>query len=289
MSEFKLGNWETRPYGLRAKGVVTFGNLTVPICVRKPEYHVPQSGTAYVLAPGWTNPHTAMRFSAIAAVNHGHTAVSLNHTNKGASAALQKNADDIAAVLDAMPNDMELAVIGHSMGGATAIMALGQTDRQVQRATVVAPARHLLEHYYTTGNIARQIWEARREPRSLEGDIQTARVLGSTTLRHILQRPLAVGAEFFALMRGSVHDELRALKAYPDAPYLRIAYGDTDGLFPAFAMEDSIKDLPYDDRIRYEGGHCRVNYDPALAETLLTLDDTKTRLSVGSLEVASRF
>ena len=273
MSQLELGSWESRPYGQKARGLVTVGKQAVRVCVRTPQPETPQTGLTYVLAPGWTGDGNNMRFAAIEAVHHGHTAVTLAHTNKGVSKTMAKNADDVAAVLDAAPKQTGLAVIGHSMGGATAILALLKTDRQIERATFVAPVKHLREEYYTRSNIRHSLWDALHEQRSLEGDELTAKAIGASTLRHCLRRPRAVVAEFFALIGGSLHDEVRRLKEPSDAPYLRIAYGDADGLFPAYAMEHSIEDLPYDERVLYKGGHCRVNYDPALARILLDLDD----------------
>ncbi|HSX15346.1 MAG TPA: hypothetical protein VLF40_01015 [Candidatus Saccharimonadales bacterium] len=268
MSQFELGESQSRPYGIRRTGAVTYAKAAVEVYVREPGEDIEPSGITWVLAPGLTEDPAALRLAAIEATKLGHKAVILAHLTKGIFNALDNNANDVAAVVDALPSDTEVAIMGHSKGGATAIRGARRARRPVRQITTVAPAHHLLERFYTRENILHGIWDARHEPLSLEGDSLTAKAIKTSTAKHCLRRPLAVGAEFLALIRGSVHDEVHALKSESNNTYLLIAYGDDDRLYPLRAMEESIVDLPYDDQMCYEGGHCRINYDADFARML---------------------
>jgi pimeloyl-ACP methyl ester carboxylesterase len=267
-----LDKWHKRPYGWRAEGFVETDNDKIKVTVRRPGKDVPESGKAYVLANGWTAGKNSMRIPAIQAARFGHRATTLEYSNTGTAAALRGNVRDVAAVIDAQPEDLKRAAMGLSMGGAVVTMAMLEARSRIEVATLVASGKYInAEHYSKLRILRRFIAEAGEIAQVGRNPVQAA-YLGMTSAGNCARRPWAVGAELTELLEGTVHGELRTVKAMQDAPYVRFAFGLGDKLLPAFAQASSVEGLPFDEVLPYEGGHARLAYDPTLSAQFFEKD-----------------
>jgi pimeloyl-ACP methyl ester carboxylesterase len=269
-----LGGEHERSYGIRQEGWVLTEDTATPITLRTP---YDSSDSLLVLANGWTGDLNSMRTPAIEAVRAGHNAVTFGYSNTGTRAALEENAKEMATVMKAMPHKWEQSVMGLSMGGRVAIMAMRRPDVPRQNsATLVASAgflprnpslRETIQHLSAEG--------AELAVHSLIRPLTAAKV-GYSAARHVVRRPWAVGAEIMELTHGSVHDDVLALKELPDAPDLHFAYGDRDKLIPPDVQEEGIVDMPFDTVWRYPGGHTALVFRPVIARRLLGVDTPET-------------
>lgn len=271
MSKLTLGEWEQRPYGERADGVVADGDHHVRIRIRRPS--IPALGGAlYVMANGWTAGQNSMRVPAIEAAKSGHTGVTFRYTNTGSREALRQNVRDLTTVIEAFPSEEQKRAVGLSMGGAVVTMALERVGTEIKRATLVAPGMYLDAHYYSPFVIARRMLAESAEIGNLHTNVRTRMHLLADGLVNCVQRPHAVTAEIRELLSGNVHEELRRIKSQPDAPYIRFMYGEKDRLIPMAAQIASIEGLPFDDVSSYKGGHVRLAYDPTLSQDIFQMD-----------------
>lgn len=271
MKELALNHWETRDYGRRASGIVQSHDRDVRITVRQPK-HAAEDSKIYVMANGWTAGKNSMRVPAIAAAQAGHTAVTFEYTNTRMRDALVSNVNDLVTVINKLPNNQRKSAIGLSMGGAVLTMALEHIGDEIDQATLVAPGMYLRADYYTPRIIGERLVAEAMEVRQLRGNVRDGLRLLGGSVANCVRRPQAIQAEFKELLSGNVHEELRRVKAQPNAPFVRFMYGLQDELLPAYAQIESITGLPFDETISYAGGHARLAYDPTLAYDILSRD-----------------
>jgi pimeloyl-ACP methyl ester carboxylesterase len=272
MNRLTLSNWEKRPYGERASGVVRTADREIPIRVRRPDRYAADSKT-YLMANGWTAGKNSMRIPAIEAAKFGHTAVTFKYTNTKSRDALRQNVQDVSDIIQALPRSERKAAIGLSMGGAVVTMALEHIGQDIDRATLVAPGKYLHARYYSPWLIARHLLAEAGEVRHARRDMRTSLHLLADGIANCASRPQAIPAELRELLDGNVHDELRRTKAQHDAPFVRFMYGLDDRLLPAEAQLDSIAGLPFDEIMPFTGGHARLAYDPTLAAEIFMMED----------------
>lgn len=272
MSKLQLGNWEQRPYGEKAEGVVVGDDRNIKVAVRRPS-DGQGNGTTYVMANGWTAGMNSMRVPAIEAVKSGYTAVTFKYSNTGSREALRHNVTDVTTLIETLPANERKRAIGLSMGGAVVTMALERVGSEVESATLVAPGKYLHAHYYSRTVIARHMIAEAAEIGRLQRNVRTSMHLLADGAVTCASRPQAVLAELRELLDGNVHEELWRVKSKPDAPYIRFMYGLKDPLLPAEAQRDSIIGLPFDHVLPYSGGHVRLAHDPTLSREIFFLDE----------------
>ncbi len=258
-------------YGTRYEGVVATEDHDIPIVWREPPEHE-QNGNIYVMANGWLGAGHSMRLPAHEAAHAGNIAVTFGYTNTGSTEALKENANDMAAIIDAVPEGLNRQAMGLSMGGYVTAMALERAESWVQSATLISSAgfiqrdptkREVLMHFAAEG--------IELAEHAIEDPFNVGR-LGVSTIKNIVRRRQAVRAEIYELTHGSAHDSIISVKSNPDAPFIRFVYGDKDRLIPADAQEDGIKGMPFDDVLKYRGGHLGPIFRPAVSRRLFELD-----------------
>ncbi len=269
MSELHEGAWHKRPYGWRADGVVEAQDHNIHVTVRKPDGE--PSGETVILENGWTAGKNSMRVPAIVATQFGHRSVTVEYTNTGTQGALESNVEDVVAVVDAEPDEYERVLMGLSMGGSVATLAMRRAMSKIKRADLVAPGKYILPRFYTVGQVGRRFIAEGGEITQIGKHPIRAAALGSASVANCMRRPLAVYGEIKELLNGTVHEDLRAVKAQPDAPFVRFSHGLHDKLLPSYAQVASIEGLPFDDVFGFKGGHARLAYDPSLSWELFTM------------------
>ena len=270
MKKLEVGNWHQRPYGERADGVATVGTHAVRVTVRRPSHHS-EAGQHIVMANGWTTSKSSMRQAAVEAARHGHTSYTFDYTNTHRRHALDHNATDLTTVIEALPKASHLRLLGLSMGGAVATVALDRLGNTVEQADLVAPGRYLLPEYYSPREVIRHVVSHSTESIAHRGRLRDDVRLLRASLGNCAHRPFAVLGEFLELVDGNVHEELRRVKSQTDAPVVNFRYGLRDKLLPAHAQLASIEGLPFDAVISYDEGHDWLARSPALAHKIFDL------------------
>ncbi|HSW85676.1 MAG TPA: alpha/beta hydrolase [Candidatus Saccharimonadales bacterium] len=267
-----LGGVYERTYGTRREGWVLTEDTATAITLRQPHE---ESDSVMILANGWTGSLNSMRTAAKEAVRAGHNAVTFEYSNTGTQTALESNAEDMASVMKALPQNWEQRVTGLSMGGMVTIMAMGHENvPKPVSATLVASAGFLprdpsfietVQHLYAESS--ELFAHSLRRP-------LTAAKVGFAATRHIVRRPWAIGAEIAELTHGSIHEDVVNLKESHDAPDIHFAYGDRDRLIPPEVQEEGIVGMPFDNVWKYQGGHTALVFNPGLARQLFNLDNS---------------
>lgn len=268
-AELHLGKRRDTDYGKHYAGVVKTEDHDIPISWR--ESHT-GADSAYVFATGWLGAKASMRLPAHEAVRAGHAALTFDYTNKSHRQPIERNVNDLAATIDALPKELRRSAIGLSMGGAVLMKALERVNSRVTSATVVASAG-FIDNDYSWWKVAEHFGAVAPE----QVDIALKHPLkalyfGATTLGNCARRPLAVGAELKGLVHASVHDSVHAIKKARNAPHMRFLYGDGDRLLPAWAQEKAVLKLPFDQVEDYSGGHEELLRRPMLARRIFELD-----------------
>jgi pimeloyl-ACP methyl ester carboxylesterase len=267
MKKLEIGDWQQRPYGERARGVARVGSHAIRFTVRRPDNQT-DTGMQYVLVNGWTTGKNSMRQAAMEAARHGHTAYTFDYTNTHRRDALGHNATDLTTMIEAMPRHARIGLIGLSMGGAVATVAMNRVGHKVDEATLVASGRYLLPEFYSKRQIVRHLISHSAESVLHHGRFTDDMHLLGTSVINCAKRGPAVIGEFLELVDGDVHEELRSIKSQSNAPLVQFWYGSGDRLLPAEAQLASIQDLPFDQIIEYRGGHDLLARSPALAHSI---------------------
>ncbi len=271
-SELWLGKQHIADYGRHFKGVVKTDDREIPISFRQPFNMDARLDSVYVLATGIMSAKSSMRVLSHEVVRAGHTAVALDYTNTLLKHPLESNAADIAAVIDALPEGLTRRAVGMSMGGAALTMALLDVKSSVESATFVAPAKYIIPKNGHVELIPSLMSTVPEGLNLLRAKPDQALRLGLNTALTIARRPLAVRAEIRDLSDGTVHEMLRAVKAAPNAPHLRLMYGLRDQLILPEGLEEAARLLPFDEVEAYDGGHFSLVHDPERALRILELD-----------------
>lgn len=273
MSELQVVEHPTS-YGSRHEGVVVTEDRTIGVTLRAP-FEDEWTGITYVLPHCWTAGKNSMRPTALEVVNAGHQAITFDYTHTGITHALESNAADCAAVMDALPDDTIRRAVGLSMGGPVVTMAILQAESKFEIVTQVAAAGYI-NRKLTPWKIAKHLLDEGRELPSLYRDPVHALHLTMGVMHNCVDRPLAVIGEFDEMISGTVHDALRRIKHTPDAPYMRFMYGSGDRLFPAAAQLEGVRNPrfdEFDEVVPYNGGHMQLaRGDSILARAILALD-----------------
>jgi pimeloyl-ACP methyl ester carboxylesterase len=274
MTKLEIGDWQQRPYGERAKGVATVGSHSVRFTVRRPR-NGQTEGLHYVLPNGWTAGKNSMRLTALSAVTHGNTAYTFDYTNRSLHHALDRNVSDAATIVEALPEDARVGMVGLSMGGAVTTHVIDRLGNRVEHATLVASGKYLKPEFYAGKLILKHAASHSADALLHHGKLTDGvRLLGTGAL-NCAERYRAVLGEIWDLTHGNVHDELRRIKGQSDAPVMHFAYGSHDKLLPAYAQLQSIEGLPFDEVWEYQGGHNRLATDPGLAADVFALHATQ--------------
>ncbi len=268
--ELVLSREHDRPYGIRQTGWVVTDDKATPITLRRPHDN---SESVVVFVNGWTAALNSMRTPAIEAVRAGHNAVTFGFSNTDTKEALEENAKETASVMRALPKKWEQSVMGLSMGGRVAIMAMLRPEVPDQRSATLVASAGFLPRDPSLHETVQHLYQESSELVShyLTHPLTVARV-GYSAARHVVRRPWAIGAEILELTHGSVHDDVKAIKAKRSAPDIHFAYGDRDRLIPAWAQEEGIIDMPFDSVWKYPGGHTELIVNPRIARQLLSGD-----------------
>ncbi len=265
-------------YGRRYNGTVKYedetslgGERTVPITWREPP-RADRSRAVYVLPTPLFVGKSAMRIPAMEVVKTGNIALTIDYTNKGLRDPLRHNARDVAATVEAIPNGHPRRAAGMSMGGKVLAEVLAR-GLGIESASFVASAGFMLQkpslvqviqHFGSVApEVATLTW---RDPIG-------ALHLGRSCVHNCFDRNLAVAAELSALPHSTAHDAVRATASTPDRPLLRFIYGADDKLLPAWAQEEGIAGLPFDDIVKYPGGHLAFVHDPQLVQSIFEGDE----------------
>ncbi len=270
--ELRLGKQHIADYGRHFKGVVRTDDREIPISFRQPLNMSARKPSVYVLATGIMSAKSSMRVLSHEIVRAGHTAIALDYTNTWLKHPLESNAADIAAVIDALDENLTRRAVGMSMGGAALTMALLNIESSVESATFVAPAKYITPkngHVEFIPSLTSTVPEGLNLLAAKPGQ---ALRLGLNTALTLARRPLAVRGEIRDLSDGTVHDILRAVKAAPNAPHLRLMYGLHDQLILPEGLEEAARLLPFDEVEAYDGGHFSLIHDPERARRILELD-----------------
>ncbi len=274
-SELRLGNRTgVTEYGVCYDGQVMKDHGNISVTLTEPIVQNDQ-GAIYLLAPGAMSDPGFFKL-AVAEVNKaGHTAVVPHFTNAGIHNPLDHNARDIAAVLDALPPEREKRAIGVSMGAAALVLALRRAESHVDITTLVAPA-DIIPNHVALWPFQPAIYGLATIPESIAltaKDPITALIMSGINTVYFARRPFAVTAEILQRAQRTVRAAIIDGQAAPDATYLRLIYGDSDRLFPPKTLLKAVEDLPFDEVVKYHGGHFAFFHDPKLARQVIELDD----------------
>ncbi|MBW3569293.1 alpha/beta hydrolase [Candidatus Parcubacteria bacterium] len=270
MSELILGDKRNRGYGTYFKGRVEAEDRSIDVAWREPAKSDKRSDVAYVMVHGWFGPKISMRSPAIEATRANHTGITFEYTNRIRSNALEQNAADLSAVVDAVSDEYRKRIIALSMGGKVTTMALDKMN--VEAATLVAPAGYLPRNPSRLEVLAHAAAEA---PEILGMPLSHPRQtlhLGVKSLCALLQRGPAVIGEMEELLQTNEPGAINKVAMAPNSPHLRLMYGDSDRLLPPWTYEESLPGLPFDHVERYSGGHAELVKNPLLAQHIFQLD-----------------
>jgi hypothetical protein len=235
-----------------------------------------QKPSTYFHLTGWGCTIGAGNLPRCTSVKAGHTAVSIAHTGRGFHNALQRNAEEIAIMLDSLGGDDEKRVIALSESGATAVRGLRMAKTAVRSLTVVAPAEIIMGDT-PFSLLLRAASMAKEELKDfLDHPLVGARLLAAG-FSVALRRPAAMVSEALELSTHTSHEDLRAIKEVPNPPHLRLVACQEDRLMPPTKLAAAAENLPFDEVITYRGrnaGHLALIYDAGLTEMILKLDET---------------
>jgi hypothetical protein len=284
MNENEL-SWAKRDYGYVAHGVIEAEDRNIDVTLRRPSLFVEESGFCIVMENGWTAGKNSMRVPAIEAAYAGHVAVTFEYTNvSGKDGALEENVDDVTAITKAFGNRYRMGLMGLSMGGAVATLAIEsllkdrdaegkkKTTPRIELANIVAPGKYILPHYINKRIITQRFLAETQEVTEMSANPLQAMRIGFTSMMNCLKRPFAVSAELRELTTGTVHDNLRFSKEHPEAPYIRLALPVNDKLLCYDAQKPSVEGLPFDEVIDIPGGHGGLAYRHDISRNIFDLD-----------------
>lgn len=272
--ELKLTKKLPTDLGRKYAGHVAVGNHKIPITYREPN-RADKAVTAYVNANGLSAGRGTMRTPARQAITDGYRAVTLDYTNRWLTGALDANARDVAAAMDALAlQGLNVRGLGLSEGGRVMSRALALVKNRVQAATFVASAGYIANNNLSWGQGVKRLSAAGPEIGKMSVKHPRAAIhMGISCMRNCTSRPLGVIGEMNELRKGDEHQTLIDLKAVPDSTLVRFAYGIGDMLLQAERQVDGIQGLPFDDIFAYEGQHCDVTTNPAISQEIYRRDE----------------
>lgn len=257
MSDFELvkGNRREADYGHYYEASVELEDRVVTGAYREPSG---EFNTVYVLANGLLAGKDSMRAAAHVAAQEGFASFAIDYSahNDPSGQALESNATDVAAAIDAIDEGMNRRAAGMSKGGRVLIRALAKTEETVEAATLVVPAGIEPMKLSWLSGAARLATTTPEVLGMVVTDPLEAFHIGGTCVRNAVLHPRAVYKEMGELKDGDEHELLRELKAQEDAPFLRLVYGSRDLLIRARGIKKVLTSLPtFDEVVTYPGGH----------------------------------
>jgi pimeloyl-ACP methyl ester carboxylesterase len=224
-----------------------------------------------ILLPGWLAGPETMDTAARVATRAGHLVLSPRYTNTSPFHALEANAADAAAVADSIEASLLRNLVGHSMSGAVATMAVEKTHIPVKTVTNLTPAMHILadlDMWIIGTHFAATIPEL--------ADLVVKKPLlawrlGMSCVRNCARRPLGIPGEFIQLTTGTIHDTMNRITDNPDveAPFFHLVLGEEDSLLPKKEQLAGASPLKFNKVSVHDGGHLSPAHDPSVMELTL--------------------
>jgi hypothetical protein len=272
MSELHLGEKLPADYGNRYSGIVETEDRNIEITWREPP-KPDRAKAIYVLVNGLTAAKSSMRVPAIEAVRDNNYSLTFNYTNKSVLHPIEKNVDDLVAVVDSLPSELGRRGIGLSMGGRVLTESVPKTLLPLESATMVASAGYIREHVSYKEALQHFVSTAPELADLLIKHPIQALHVGGTAVNNCIHRNKAVAAELVQLINGTVHHLIPHIKAHHDSPHMRFMYGDSDPLLPPEYQAKGVHGLPFDHVEMYSGGHLTFVSDPSLSRRIFELDE----------------
>jgi hypothetical protein len=277
--ELQLGNRIEKDYGVYYKGRIETEDRVITGAYREP---AGGSDTLYTLANGVLAGKDSMRAAAHVAAEEGYSTFAVDYSRYSSSTpeALESNAIDVAAAIDATPTDMvgedlKRRAAGMSKGGRVLIKALAKAEQDTESATLVVPAGITDWQLSWVGGAVRLGATGREVVGMAFSDTREAIHIGGTCVKNALLHPLDTVRELGELKSGHEQGTLHEVRTRDNPPFLRLLYADGDLIVKARELKNTLPGLPrvFDQVVAYPGGHIDFAYCGEIARDYLYRQD----------------